>query len=385
MLFRHALSLLALAALTFPQESTATTGGLRAPRKLRPSAECTLMLSVALLEEPWAHAEGDDEMLECELDASETNGIGGLIYPLGLTKNQKKDVLDMIRGGSISPGKSKLMIGQAEATFDGETIKFKDNTNIPDFVTRGGPNLSTGRRLAGAGITHTTGTKEVLFVRVTSGDSPPKVHPDNAILMSSNVFGTTGGYTDNNNLKSQISACSMGELTFVPGNMPSNTQIANAPGVLEVTIDVTLDNPRATIRNAITTAVQNKLGYALPGPYEYVMYSVESCIQDCGWAAYAYVGSWNSVYQGGYYGMTGVQVHELGHNFGLAHSGGLDGATYTDHTCMMVRNEINNIFLMTNKLKAKKNLTIFCLIPSFLLSGESSILGRSWKNVLQPS
>ena len=31
----------------------------------------------------------------------------------------------------------------------------------------------------------------------------------------------------------------------------------------------------------------------------------------------------------------GVLVHELGHNFGLAHSGGLDGKTYTDHTGMM--------------------------------------------------
>ena len=30
-----------------------------------------------------------------------------------------------------------------------------------------------------------------------------------------------------------------------------------------------------------------------------------------------------------------LQVHELGHNFGFAHSGGLDGQTYTDHTCMM--------------------------------------------------
>ncbi len=26
---------------------------------------------------------------------------------------------------------------------------------------------------------------------------------------------------------------------------------------------------------------------------------------------------------------------EMGHNFNLAHSGGLDGKTYTDHTCLM--------------------------------------------------
>jgi hypothetical protein len=33
--------------------------------------------------------------------------------------------------------------------------------------------------------------------------------------------------------------------------------------------------------------------------------------------------------------MSGVQVHEHGHNMELAHSGGLDGQTYTDHTCLM--------------------------------------------------
>jgi hypothetical protein len=65
------------------------------------------------------------------------------------------------------------------------------------------------------------------------------------------------------------------------------------------------------------------------------MYILEKCYLECGWAAYAYINSWNSVYQNWYYYATGVQVHELGHNFNLAHSGGLNGATYTDHTCMV--------------------------------------------------
>jgi len=66
------------------------------------------------------------------------------------------------------------------------------------------------------------------------------------------------------------------------------------------------------------------------------MYMLEGCYGNCGWAAYAYVDHWNSVYQGNYYYMTGVQMHEIGHNFNLAHSGGLDGQTYTDHTGFMV-------------------------------------------------
>ena len=124
-----------------------------------------------------------------------------------------------------------------------------------------------------------------------------------------------------------------GDLSL-PNGVPNGRGVA--PGVMEVTISVALEgNSPATIRNAVTTAVQNAIGESLPGRYQQVMYILQGCYLNCGWAAYAYINSWNSVYQGSYYKMTGVQVHELGHNFNLAHSGGLNGATYTDHTGMM--------------------------------------------------
>ena len=130
--------------------------------------------------------------------------------------------------------------------------------------------------------------------------------------------------------------CSWGQLNVVNSYSVDISDHLAAPGVIEVTINISLlDNDRYAIRNAVTTAVQAKLGFNLPGPFEQVMYMLEKCYVGCGWAAYAYINSWNSVYQGNYYKMTGVQVHELGHNFGLAHSGGLNGATYTDHTCMV--------------------------------------------------
>ena len=66
------------------------------------------------------------------------------------------------------------------------------------------------------------------------------------------------------------------------------------------------------IRNAVTTAATAKLGHSLPGPYDYVLYSLESCYGgDCGWAAYAYINSWNSVYQNVYYKRPGVLMHEV--------------------------------------------------------------------------
>lgn len=110
-----------------------------------------------------------------------------------------------------------------------------------------------------------------------------------------------------------------------------------APGVIEVTIPLDITrSKRSDIKDAVTVEVENKLNLNLPGPFAQVMYMLEGCYGDeCGWAAYAYINSWMSVYQGKYYYMPGVQLHELGHNFGFAHSGGIDGSTYSDHTCLM--------------------------------------------------
>ena len=70
------------------------------------------------------------------------------------------------------------------------------------------------------------------------------------------------------------------------------------------------------------------------------MYITEDCYNpegmgSCGWAAYAYIGSWMSLYKRDHFLKPGVVEHELGHNLRFAHSGGTDGQTYTDHTCLM--------------------------------------------------
>ena len=123
---------------------------------------------------------------------------------------------------------------------------------------------------------------------------------------SDEVFGTG---VDPVNLKSSLEECSWDKMTVLPGIGDTNEV---ATGVIEVDIGVPLEgNSRSTIRNAVTTAVTNKLGHSLPGPYDYVLYSLQGCYLDCGWAAYAYINSWNSVYQGVYYKRPGVLVHEV--------------------------------------------------------------------------
>lgn len=71
-------------------------------------------------------------------------------------------------------------------------------------------------------------------------------------------------------------------------------------------------------------------------PFQQVMFLVENCYGDgCGWAAYAYIRGWLSIYKQDNYLKPGVVLHEIGHNLGFAHSGGLDRRTYSDHTGLM--------------------------------------------------
>lgn len=188
-----------------------------------------------------------------------------------------------------------------------------------------------------------TGPKPILVVKVT--DKNGLAVSESTTTISDDVFGTSG---DPVNLKSQLDACSMGRLTVVPGDNNSGQikqSVYSAPGVISVKLSISITNTaNPDIRNAITTAVQNLLGVTLPGPYKHVMYVLQKCYLNCGWAAYAYVGGWNSVYVGAYYKQVGVTVHELGHNFGLVRKLPLF-MLHIVHTCMLRSKQSNLIYL----------------------------------------
>ena len=85
----------------------------------------------------------------------------------------------------------------------------------------------------------------------------------------------------------------MGDLNIIPGDNNSG-QVDQAkyaaPGVIELTVPV--DITTTTIlaaQNAITTAAQDYLGLNLPGPFHHVVYVLEKCYVDCGWAAVSVV------------------------------------------------------------------------------------------------
>ncbi|KAL7485157.1 hypothetical protein ACHAW6_010765 [Cyclotella cf. meneghiniana] len=182
-------------------------------------------------------------------------------------------------------------------------------------------------------LTSYHGDKPVLVVKVT--DVNGLSHPDSPSIMSDKVFGT---YGDTATMKSQFAACSFNKLNIIPGGQDSNkiSRELSAPGVVEVNIPIDITtSTQGDIRKEVKKSVEDKLGFILPGVFHHVMIVLEGCYIECGWSAYAFVNSWLSVYKGNNYKYPAVQLHEIGHNLNMAHSGGVDGKIYTDHTCVM--------------------------------------------------
>lgn len=340
-------------------------------------SDCTIQV-ISYLQDPNAEPLAEEEEFVCELDATDApGGYTGLTRTLGLSNEQKLKFKNMWMGGKLTPGKSKLKIsGVAEGVlFNSQEIQVPPgldimnainldtlivgniemdqsiNTNSSVFVDEGDnqiltedpiddgqPSLSVdnekhglfNRNLQSFG-SH-TGNKPMLVVKVTDVNG---LAPDETpAVISDDVFGTLG---DSVTLKSQLYACSMGRLTVIAGDNNSgriNQSVYDAPGVVSVTIDVSLTaNTPGVIRNAVTKAVQNKLGVTLPGPYKNVIYVLQKCYGECGWAAYAILNGWNSVYVGDNYKFVGVTMHEVGHNFGLVRASSCNVVIFL-HQCV---------------------------------------------------
>ena len=252
----------------------------------------------------------EKEEFVCELSST------GDLIPLVGAEDQLDDLRQYLNNGDLVSGETTiegLTLGENAFMADGNTsINSSIEALLPDGdlvlkpgseVRRKLKNGQNGRRLA----TY-EGFKQVLVVRVTDKDG--LAHSDKADVMSDKVFGTNG---DPENMKTQFNACSFGKLTITNTYTKNIDGYLAAPGVIEVKIGVSLKNSgKGTIRNAVTTAVQSKIKYNLPGNFDHVIYVLQKCYVDCGWAAYAYVNSWNSIFQGDYYKMPAVQLHEIG-------------------------------------------------------------------------
>ena len=364
-------------------------------RSLTPARDCTLQI-IAYVKLPSLDntygvdiEDDDDEVFECEIDPADVPGnYAGLSRQLDLSKKQKRQFKQLWQDGIVTPGITKLRLADIHtaaaavaaadsgvegdsvtvtslqsyttstsnkndamgshitvpADFDIETLLVADNNNNNN--NNNNSNNQSRKLQSATALTPfygvNTGTRPILVVKIIDinglqcSETPAEISQD--------IFGSTD---DTVNLHSQILDCSMKRLNLthvVPlgsiGGIAPN--LYDAPGVITINVkrDLTI-TPSATMINDAIIAIQDKFNLTrFPGPYGHVLFIIQKDYINPGWAAWASLGSptqhqWKSCYQGVYYKFVGVQVHEIGHNFGLRHSGGFDGCDYTDWTCLM--------------------------------------------------
>jgi hypothetical protein len=311
----------------------------------RPSRDCTIEVAV-LAPDGSPSEEDEDEIFQCTIDPRDVpGGYAGLTRKLDLTRTQKRAFRKMWREGRLIPGESKLRLAEIQEAVEMEEVAERGEQADEETAVATAEDLLEGVPIDGSDIqipigidveglliggggdrerdlqTDTSfgshvGVKHTLVVKVY--DVNGKARTESPEQISDDIFGTNG---DAVNLRTQMSACSMGRVDLRPGdngNGNIDQTLYVAPGVITVQIDISIEsNSRTDIENGITTKVQDKLKIALPGPYKHVIYIVEKCYVDCTYAAYAYVNSYLGVYQGENYKYVGVLMHEIGHNFGL--------------------------------------------------------------------
>lgn len=238
-----------------------------------PITEC-IINAVDLLQIPEeAPIVGGDVQYECD--------NGSNFIPIKFDAAQITALKDKVATGEAIFAKSKLDVeGEIIDDEDG-IIKFTPGRLISILAhekkevpwDRGRRNLQKG-----------TGNKYFILFRVT--DSNGLVYSHSASVMSDNMFGTG---TDSVNLKTQLDACSVGKYIVIPGgkNGYDFSGLESAPGVVDITIPISLDNSMYSVRNAVIASAKEKLGNYfglsttthLMTYMDHALYSLEGCYQ----------------------------------------------------------------------------------------------------------
>ena len=142
------------------------------------------------------------------------------------------------------------------------------------------------------------GDKKILVVRVI--DKIGKSPPGDAAYTSNKFFGTFG---DQMTMKSQFKACSFDKFRVTTNyGTDIDRSLMAADGVLEININIKLeDSTQAQVRSACISKIHSVLGVSnLSQQFDHVVLLVEDCYEvgddTCGFAAYAYINHWLSLF-----------------------------------------------------------------------------------------
>lgn len=267
-------------------------------RRLQQTHPCTLVV----VETEYQDGVDRPPQVACELDPEDAIQSGLIFVPV-----EGIDDSDVPR---LTSGNATLLEGRASIV-DGSLVVppglKKEDTygSVPEHRRQRHLQQQTWR---------TTGRKTVLVVRV-SGSTDGLSTSAPAARLSNKFFGTAD---DAATMKSQYAACSHGQLTFVPA---TGDNIVDGVAEVELNIPVA-GQSRTTVEAAVEEEAMKKLGDIRR--YDHVVFCLPSGTlsgQSSSWIGYAYVNSWLTVCNNVWCTRMSTQVHEIGHNLGLAHSG----------------------------------------------------------------
>jgi len=137
------------------------------------------------------------------------------------------------------------------------------------------------------------------------------------------------------NLKSQYKACSYGQLRCEGASKTTSTGTTVTDGVYTINISQTISGEGdGKVRKAVVAEAKAVLG-SLGSQFDHVMLCLPPGTKtNGGWIGYAYLNHYLSVYNDKWCNYVSLQMHEIGHNMNLKHSG-QDDDEYGDETGAM--------------------------------------------------
>ena len=321
------------AATSSSSSSSSTDASLRgAARQTQTQTvhtECTLFLketrymSSASTDGPVELQVLTKKKWSCEFDPVQAINVGVTVDTVELKGIENT----FLESQGAKSGLSTLLTSKGIVeTSDGRIVMVIPPSAVVQVLERPDADLdnSIRRRRQRRNLAASSGTLKTLVIRVIAKNG---IEPTASIKqLRSDVF------EDQVCLKSQYEACSHGRLKIEPFQGNTKTGRTINGGVVDVKIDINPVNENKDIFEKKAKEKAKEMYGDLATQFDLVMFCMPRGTGD--WLAYAYVNRNDSYFNDKWCSSVSTQVHEVGHNLGLAHSG--EGPeTYGDQSGMM--------------------------------------------------
>jgi len=285
-------------------------------RHLMQESTCTLFRKCVTYPPTDEHPNGHHkDTWVCELSKEDTRRVGAQFVDVV----ESPAITDRVV--KATSGKSVMTVSEAFVDTDSPRMYIPDDARVEvNKIAR----TERSRRENRRHLASNHGTLKTLVIRVSDKND---VGPDLSVSRLKNDI-----FDDAVSLKTQTDACSYGKLQIEPfkGKTPSNVNINN--GIVDVKIDLDITTTDQGLDQAALKAANEQLGDLNDPMFGLVMFCFPP---GRNFVAFAYPNSKYSFYNNQWCGYVSAQMHEVGHNLGLGHSGEVGGGDYGDLTGMM--------------------------------------------------